>query len=75
MCRAANGSIFLAYNNHDRLSSGAGVTWEMGDCAPYGDDVEVLTFWGTNYGSPEPVPEPAAPGLLVGALMGILRRR
>ena len=72
-------------------ASGAGVTWEMGDIAPYGDGsdpgddfigaddyVEVLTFWGTTY-PPEPgeaVPEPAALGLLlVGALMGILRRR
>ena len=67
------------------------VPWENGDIAPYGDGtnpgddfvgaddyVEVLTYWGTTY-PPEPgeaVPEPATLGvLLLGGLMGIVRRR
>ena len=68
-------------------ASGAGVTWEMGDCAPYGDGsnpgddfvgaddyVEVLTFWGVSY-PPEPIPEPAAFSLLLLGGLALLRRR
>ena len=69
-------------------ASGPGVTWEMGDCAPYGDGintgdqfigaddyVEVLTYWGTNY-APEPAPEPATLCLLaLGGLLGLTKRK
>ena len=68
-------------------ASGAGVTWEMGDVAPYGDGsdpgddfigaddyVEVLTYWGTTY-TPEPVPEPATLALLLVSGLLALRRK
>ena len=68
-------------------ASGAGVTWAMGDCAPWGDGsnpgddfvgaddyVEVLTNWGADYPT-EPVPEPATLGLLLLGGLAELRRR
>ena len=69
--------------------SGAGVTWAMGDVAPYNDGintgdqfigaddyVEVLTFWGTNYGGPEPTPEPTTILIVgLGACLALLKRR
>ena len=66
----------------------SGVTWTDGDVDPYndgittgddfiggGDYTAVLTAWGTSY-SPGSVPEPATMSLmLIGGLVGLLRRR